>query len=117
MDPKQLQQIVEEAISTVQIDAIVTFRPMFGGILGYVDGKAWCSLSNVGLAFKLSPTDQEGLIANGGVRLQYEPNQPPSKQYIVIPTPYLEEPNTVGRWAAKSAAFVATLPEKKKAKG
>lgn len=114
MDPKQLQAIVEEAISTTQIDALITFRPMFGGILGYADGKAFCSLSNVGLAFKLSSSDQEILLKEGGVRLQYEPNSPPSKQYIVLPEQHLENTEVVGGWAAKSAAFVATLPEKKK---
>ncbi len=114
MDPKKCQSIVEEAVTFAKIDGVLTFRPMFGGILGYYEGKAFCSLSDVGLAFKLSPADQEELLKEGGVRLQYEPSQPPSKQYIVLPEGQLDDPSKVAPWAAKSAKFVVTLPDKKK---
>ena len=114
MDPKALQVLLEEAICGTDINVLITFKAMFGGACGYSDGVVFCSLSNVGMALKLSTPDQDALLKLGGVRLQYEPSMPPSKQYIVVPEGHLADPVTLGCWATKSVAFVQTLPAKKK---
>ena len=58
-------------------DLPLTFRPMFGGILAYVDGKAFASLSNVGLALKLAGENHSDFLALPGAKpLRYDPDAP-----------------------------------------
>lgn len=45
-DPKALQGILTDAAPP---DLDIAFRPMFGGIFAYADGKPFASLSDVGL--------------------------------------------------------------------
>jgi TfoX/Sxy family transcriptional regulator of competence genes len=98
-DPKTLQAQLEAAVP----DVALTFRPMFGGILAYADGKPVASLSNVGLALKLAAEDQEALLkVKGAKRLQYEPDQPPSKSYIVVPLSLMKDARRFHDWVLKS---------------
>ena len=98
-DPKALQAMLEAAVP----DVALTFRPMFGGILAYADGNPVASLSNVGLALKLATADQEALLKiRGAKRLQYEPDQPPSKSYIVVPPSLMKDARQFHDWVLKS---------------
>jgi TfoX/Sxy family transcriptional regulator of competence genes len=64
-DPKTLQAILEKAAPP---DLPLTFRPMFGGIMGYADGKVFASLSDVGLALKLGGEAHGALLALPGAK-------------------------------------------------
>ena len=98
-DPRALRALLVAAVPDIPL----TFKPMFGGILAYADGKPVASLSNVGLALKLAPVDQEALLkSKGAKRLQYEPDQPPSKTYIVVPTPMMKDACRLHDWMLKS---------------
>jgi TfoX/Sxy family transcriptional regulator of competence genes len=78
-------QLDAAAEAFVQEDELV-FKPMFGGSCAYVKGRVFASLSNAGLALKLSPHDQAELLKVAGAkRLQYEADAPVSKQYVVVP--------------------------------
>jgi TfoX/Sxy family transcriptional regulator of competence genes len=104
-DPKTLQRIFETAAPP---DLDLAFRQMFGGIMGYADGKAFASLSDVGLALKLSGADREELLAVPGAKpLQYEPDQPPSRSYVVAPEAMLSDRDGLRSWIARSAAGLA----------
>ena len=101
-DPKVLQAILTQAAPP---DLELSFRPMFGGIMGYADAKVFASLSNVGLALKLSGPDREALLAEPGARpLRYEPDQPPSKSYVVLPEAMLSNPDALRRWIVRCTA-------------
>jgi len=93
----------------------LAFRPMFGGIMGYVRGRPFASLSNAGLALKLGPADRSALLAlPGAAALRYEPASPPSKQYVVVPRAMLGEPGELAGWLARSAAYaIAQQPRRK----
>lgn len=98
-DPKKLQAHLQ----AVAPDVPLTFKPMFGGILAYADGKPLASLSDVGLALKLAPADQDELLKiKGAKRLQYEPSQPPSKSYIVVPPSLLKDRAALHGWVLRS---------------
>ena len=108
-DPKVLQFVLTEAAPP---DLELTFRPMFGGIMGYVEGKVFASLSNVGLALKLAGADREALLAEPGAHpLQYEPDQPLSKSYVVVPETMLSDPDVLRRWIVRSAAGLPSKGE------
>jgi TfoX/Sxy family transcriptional regulator of competence genes len=101
-DPKRLQAVLQQAAPP---DLPLLFRPMFGGIMGYAGGKPFASLSNVGLALKLGGADHAALLAQpGAAALRYEPDQPASKSYVVVPDAMLSDPALLRPWIARSAA-------------
>jgi TfoX/Sxy family transcriptional regulator of competence genes len=109
--PPDLQKTLEAAAPT-HVDW--RFRPMFGGIGVYANDRMCVSLSDVGLAVKLAPADQEALLKlKGARRLQYEPSSPPSKSYIVVPEALLSDRKALGHWLALSADTVSAMPAKK----
>lgn len=86
-------------------DLELGFRPMFGGIMGYAAGQAFASLSNVGLALKMSGADHVALSEVPDVKpLRYEPDDPPSKSYLLVPDAMLSDPDSLRPWIARSAA-------------
>ncbi len=90
------------------------FKPMFGGVLGYVEDRVCASLSNVGLALKLSPEAQEALLKlEGAKRLRYEPDAPESKQYIVVPESLCSAEKELAVWLERSIDYILSLPAPK----
>lgn len=113
-DPKELQAVME-AVSPPDLE--LGFRPMFGGIFGYAAGKAFASLSNVGLALKMTGADHVALSAVPDVKpLSYEPDDPPSKTYLLLPNVMLSDPDTLRSWMARSAAGLKPTTKKPRKK-
>ena len=101
-DPKHLQTILQKAAPP---DLELAFRPMFGGILAYVEGKPFASLFDGGLGLKLAGADHAEFSALPGAKpLQYEPNSPPSKSYVVAPEAMLADPMALRPWIVRGAA-------------
>lgn len=113
-NPKELQVILEAA-SPPELE--LGFRPMFGGIFGYAAGQAFASLSNVGLALKMIGPDHAALSAVPDVKpLRYEPGDPPSKTYLLLPEAILSDPDTLRLWIARSAAGLKPKTKKPRKK-
>lgn len=107
-DPKLLQPVLEAAAPP---DVDLTFRSMFGGLVAYADGKPLASLSNVGLALKMIGGERDAMLALPGAEpLRYEPDQPPSKSYVLVPEAMLSTPDELASWVRRS---VANLPAKR----
>lgn len=114
-DPKQLQAVMEAASPP---DLELGFRPMFGGIMGYAAGQAFASLSNVGLALKITGADHAALSEVPDVKpLRYEPGDPPSKTYLLLPDAMLSDPDSLRAWIARSAAGLKPRASKPRRKG
>ena len=93
----------------------LSFKSIFGGVTGYVKGTVFASLSNIGLALKLSAIDQAALLMEEGAkRLRYEPDAPESKQYIVVPKALQDDSEALVVWVKRSTDFVLSLPPPKK---
>lgn len=111
-DPKLLQARLTDAAPP---DVDFTFRPMFGGIMAYAEAKPFASLSNVGLAIKLFGDDREALLAlPGAVPLRYEPDDPPSKTYVVVPEALLADPDAFRPWLIRCIAALPTPRSRKR---
>ena len=96
------------------LDGELTFKPMFGGVCGYVGGRVFASLSDIGLALKLPPEAQAELLSEDGAkRLQYEPDAPPNKQYIVVPPPMQADLAALAPWLGRSVEYVLAQPAPK----
>jgi len=101
--PTELRKRVEAA---APMELELRFRPMFGGIGVYADGRMFLSLNEVGLALKLGEPERAKLLKIPGAKpLQYEPNSPPSKSYVVVPDKMLADRKLLRAWIAASAAF------------
>jgi TfoX/Sxy family transcriptional regulator of competence genes len=113
-DPKELQAVMAAASPP---DLELGFRPMFGGIMGYAAGQAFASLSNVGLALKMTGADHAALSEVPDVKpLRYEPDDPPSKTYLLLPDTMLSDPDSLRSWIARSAAGLKPMTGKPRKK-
>ncbi|EIZ78473.1 hypothetical protein WSK_2917 [Novosphingobium sp. Rr 2-17] len=107
-DPQLLQVTLAEA---APVDLDIAFRSMFGGIMAYAEGKPFASLSDVGLALKLTGEGREALLALPGAKpLRYAPDQPPSKSYVLVPEAMQSTPDTLRSWVARC---ISGLPSKR----
>ncbi len=111
-DPKTLQSHLEAAAPP---DMELAFKSMFGGIMAYAHGKPFCSLSDVGLALKMEDaTEHKALLAVPGTKaLQYDPSQPVSKTYVVVPDAMLQDKAAFRGWIVRSVASLKARPAKK----
>ena len=109
-----MQEQIDMAAAVALPDREIVFRPMFGGVCAYVEGRVFASLSNVGLGLKLPPAAQADLLLlPDACRLRYEPDAPESKQYIVVPPAMQSDADALAPWVARSIEFVLSLPAPK----
>ena len=112
--PDKLRNIIESVASP---ELELRFRPMFGGIAVYSRGRMFCSLSDVGLALKLSGDEHAALLRVRGAKpLRYDASMAPSKSYVVVPAGMLKERKVLSAWIARSAAYALMAPAKKSKK-
>lgn len=87
------------------VDGIECKR-FFGGAAAYVDGRIFMTLTPVGLALKLAPSDRVLLHAKGAGPLQYFPNAPIKKDYVLLPDGLAEDEAGLAPFFARSLSFV-----------
>lgn len=111
---EEMQDQLSAAVEALNLDGGLSFKAMFGGVSGYMEGRVFASLSNRGLALKLSTDDQAALLQEPGAqRLRYEPDAPESKQYIVVPGAMQTDAEALAAWVKRSAEYVTALPASK----
>lgn len=114
MSVEQMKERLRAAADVFAPELELDYRPMFGGACAYVEGRVFASLSNVGLALKLPPAAQERRLAEPDAkRLQYAPDDPPSKQYVVAPAAVVADDEALAGWLRDSVEYVRTLPAPK----
>ena len=76
--------------------------------MAYAGGKPFASISNVGtrLKFASAAAHSERLAIPGAAPLRYEPGDPPSKTYVLVPRAALHDPAQLADWARASAAHL-----------
>lgn len=83
-------------------------KPMFGGLMAWLDGKPCAWMTSTGMALKLAPADQPALLQLAGAsRLIAQPGAAPSRHYIVLPASLSHDTVQLAGWLAKSAQTVA----------
>ncbi len=71
-------------------------RHYFGGAALYIDGAICASLTPVGLALKLPPTDREAMFDDGrGLPLRYFDGGKVKKEYVVLSEPVVADSSEV----------------------
>src|SRR5256885_16537978 len=102
---KQLRTRVETAAQEIPTLEL-SFREMFGGVMIYTSGRPFASLSEPGLALKLNESDRKALLQEPGTEPLRHDGEAPSKQYVVVPTHIVEDPEQLGIWLERGALFV-----------
>ncbi|NUO74067.1 MAG: TfoX/Sxy family protein [Frateuria sp.] len=78
---------------------------MFGGLMAYIGERPCAWLSAGGLALKLAPDDQPGLLAQpGAARLVAKPGAAPSRSYVLVPASIHRDAERFAPWLARSIA-------------
>lgn len=108
-DLERLRTLLEAACDHADFPGPFRARAMFGGLTAYAGERNFASVSNVGLALKLSKADRETLLGEGGKPLQYDPDATPSKTAVVLPESIVSDAAALREWAFKSARYVAAL--------
>ncbi len=106
-EPADLQARMLAAAPDIEL----SFRRMFGGIMGYAAEVVFASLSDVGLALKLSGAEHARALALPGAKpLQYEPDAPVSKSYVVLPADVVADSNLLHEWIVTSVNNLKSKP-------
>lgn len=110
--PAALRALIEQAAGP-ELGPTLAFKPMFGGIMGYVEGWPFASLSSVGLALKLPEAERTELLAMpGAAPLRYNPDDAPSRTYVLVPLSVLDDVPRLAAWIDRSArASLAQAPK------
>ncbi len=99
-----LRRDLEDAATHLGRPHDLRFKPMFGGLMAYLDEKPCAWLSRQGLALKLAATDQDALLAQAGAaRFRHRPEAPPSREYIIVPPLLCRDTAKLADWLARSA--------------
>ncbi len=108
-DPADLQARMLAAAPDIEL----SFRKMFGGIMGYAAEVPFASLSDVGLALKFTVTAErdKALALPGAKPLQYEPDAPVSKTYVVLPPEVVADGAALHDWIVASANNLRPKPK------
>jgi TfoX/Sxy family transcriptional regulator of competence genes len=91
-------------------DPRVEVKPMFGNIAGFVNGNMFAGLFGSDVGVKLSDSDREQLLAEGGG--PFGPAERPMGGYVSLPASWRDDPAKGVRWTERALAHVATLPAK-----
>jgi len=114
-DANKLQASMEAALGAEAAAYDMHYQPMFGGIIAYTSGRPFASLSNAGIAVKLAADGRLVLEKAGGYPLRYNPDDPPSKSYTVIPIAFVDAGGTpLAAWLKASMDHCKALPLKKR---
>lgn len=106
-----MRRQLELAAEELPPDVGLRFRAMFGGVGAYGRDRMFASLSDAGLALKLSPPDRAALLAEEEARpLQYEAGGPVSKEYVVVPPRIRGDATGLAGWVRRSIDHAATAP-------
>ena len=93
-------------------DVKLECKHFFSGAAVYANGRICISLTPVGFAIKLPEESRSTLLKQKGAKhLQYFPEGPIKKDYVVLPKTILKDMRTLRRWVRVSIEYVLTLPE------
>lgn len=111
MNPQYLEKltdVLQQARPGLPRSPSLQFKPSFGAVAAYMDGRIFASCGKFGLALKLPPERCAELIGNKSAGpLRYFPNGHVKKSYAVLSAGILEDPAHIAQLIAESMAFVS----------
>lgn len=88
----RLEGILSRLRPRLRLTHHLEFKPCFGAVAGYVDGRIFVSCGKFGVALKLPAQDLAELFKEKGVRqLRYFPNGHIKTEYAIVPERIVED--------------------------
>ena len=113
-----LSELMADISSNLSTTANLEIKHFFSGAAVYADGRMCITMTPAGFALKLPAGLRDELLAQEGTKhLQYFPEAPIKKDYVVLPQRMLSDRDTLCFWVDKSIAYVLALPQPKKEVG
>lgn len=108
----RLNNLMAEIAPDVSTTANLEIKHFFSGAAVYADGRICISLTPAGFALKLPAGLRDELLTQEGTKnLQYFPEAPIKKDYVVLPQRMLDDRDTLCFWVDKGIEYVLTLPQ------
>ena len=112
-DIQALRRELEDAATHLGRPHDLRFKAMFGGLMAWFGEKPCAWLGSHGLALRLAEADQPALLAEeGAARFRHRPDEPPSRDYILVPPALRRDTARFDHWLERSGE--APAPEKKR---
>ena len=108
----RLINLMAEIAPHLSTPANLEVKHFFSGAALYADGRICMSWTPAGFALKL-PDDLRAKLRKekGAKELQYYPNAPVKKEYVVLPQWLVDDREILGCWVEQSIDRVLTLPQ------
>lgn len=103
-----MEMALRVALENTRPERFLSWKSMFGGAGFFVDGRIFAAWFGAGLALKLPKDATDELLVEGGAI----PTQ--SNSYTEVPDSFLDSPELLEPWVARSVDYVMNLPIRKK---
>lgn len=114
--PRPDEEIKQFFAAVMPSDPHIHIRPMFSNLAGFINGNMFVGLYGQRIFIRLPEDERSLLIEQEGASLFPPMPGKPMKEYVTIPEPWHETPDTITAWIEKSLQWVAAMPEKVPAK-
>ena len=111
----RLNDMMAEIAPDISTTASLEVKHFFSGAAVYADGRICISLTRAGFALKLPKALRDELLKEEDTKnLQYFPEAPIKKDYVVLSQRLLDDRDRFCFWVENSIEYVLTLPQPEK---
>lgn len=110
---EKLVKFLDEIVATLEFDAPVDYRPMFGCPAYFTGGNLFAGVWQQTMMLRLSEEDRAEVTAAGGRPFEPMPGRA-MKEYVALPPVMMTDRDVASLWVRKAAAYAASLPPKAK---
>ena len=110
---EKLVKLLDEIVATLEFDAPVDYRPMFGCPAYFTGGNLFAGVWQETMMLRLSVDERAEVTAAGGRPFEPMPGRA-MKEYVALPPDMMADRDVASLWVRKAAAYAASLPPKEK---
>ena len=110
---ERLVKLLDEIVATLEFDAPVDYRPMFGCPAYFTGGNLFAGVWQETMMLRLSEDERAEIAAAGGRPFEPMPGRA-MKEYVALPPDMIGDRDVAAAWVRKAAAYAASLPPKEK---
>ena len=110
---ESLVKLLDEIVATLEFDAPVDYRPMFGCPAYFTGGNLFAGVWQQTMMLRLSEDERAEVTAAGGRQFEPMPGRA-LKEYVALPPDMMADRDIASLWVRKAAAYAASLPPKAK---
>ena len=110
---ERLVKLLDEIVATLEFDAPVDYRPMFGCPAYFTGGNLFAGVWQETMMLRLSEGERAEIAAAGGRPFEPMPGRA-MKEYVALPPDMMADREVAAAWVRKAAAYAASLPPKEK---